>query len=121
MTMERTAATIMATFEPMLNTFISERGSFSSFMDLYLERWLHSFVLVSSLLRVQLISCIDSDQAVTITSVNPHRPVRIVGITEDFGLLRTVPERRNRGEEYIDLQPDGNSFDLMSGLIMSKQ
>ena len=120
MTMERTAATIMATFEPMLNTFISERGSFSSFMELYLERWLHSFVLFS-LLRLQLISCVHSDQAVTITSVTPHRPVRIVRITEDFGLLRTVPERRNRGEEYIDLQPDGNSFDLMSGLIMSKR
>ena len=44
LSMERTAATIMATFEPMWNTFVAERGSFSSFMDLYLDRWLHSYV-----------------------------------------------------------------------------
>lgn len=24
------------------------------------------------------------------------------------------------GQEYVDLQPDGNSFDLMSGLIKRK-
>ncbi|KAH8101771.1 class II aaRS and biotin synthetase [Cristinia sonorae] len=105
LTVERTAATIMATFEPMWNTFVSERGSFKPFMDLYLDRWLHS------------------DQLVTVTSVTPHRSVRVVGITEEHGLLRTIPERGTGyggTQEYIDLQPDGNSFDLMSGLIMSK-
>ncbi|THH27195.1 hypothetical protein EUX98_g6992 [Antrodiella citrinella] len=103
LSMERTAAVIMVTFEPMWNTFLAERGSFSPFMDLYLERWLHS------------------DQRVTITSTTPHRAVRIVGITEDHGLLRTVPERVGvDGQQYIDLQPDGNSFDLMAGLIMTK-
>ncbi|KAI0795547.1 hypothetical protein C8Q75DRAFT_456220 [Abortiporus biennis] len=99
LTMEKTAATIMATFESMWDKFLAHRGSFDPFLDLYLERWLHS------------------DQRVTITSVTPHRSVRIVGIT-DHGLLRTLPERG--GHEFIDLQPDGNSFDLMSGLIMTK-
>lgn len=28
---------------------------------------------------------------------------------------------RNRKTEYVDLQPDGNSFDLMAGLIKRKQ
>jgi biotin---protein ligase len=85
------------------------------------------------------------DQRVTLTTVDPPRPVRIVGITPDYGLLRTVPERSGLsggnvghvglgtatqfsryvypgGEqrEYIDLQPDGNSFDLMAGLIKAK-
>ena len=37
-----------------------------------------------------------------------------------------MPESRggylsNRGDAFIDLQPDGNSFDLMAGLIKAKQ
>lgn len=63
----------------------------------------------------------------TLTTVTPARKVRIVGITPDHGLLRTLPERdassrwnEGAGVEYIDLQPDGNSFDLMAGLIKTK-
>ena len=67
---------------------------------------------------------INRDQEVTLTTVTPHRKVRIVGITPDHGLLRTLPERDAwagaQGVEYIDLQPDGNSFDLMAGLIKTK-
>ncbi|KDR77138.1 hypothetical protein GALMADRAFT_246358 [Galerina marginata CBS 339.88] len=109
LSMERTAAAIMAKFEPMWTTFIQERGSFEPFMDLYLQRWLHS------------------DQLVTLTTTTPHIAVRIAGITPDHGLLRTIPERSgmrglpsSREGEYIDLRPDGNSFDLMSNLIKSK-
>jgi biotin---protein ligase len=65
---------------------------------------------------------------VTLTTVDPPVPVRIVGITHDHGLLRTIPERtgwNNRvqrgADEYIDLQPDGNSFDIMTGLIKAKR
>ncbi|KAI0705531.1 hypothetical protein C8Q76DRAFT_771266 [Earliella scabrosa] len=108
-TMEGTLAAIMARFERMWAEFVRERGSFAPFMDLYLERWLHS------------------DQLVTLTTVTPARKVRIVGITPDYGLLRTLPERDSSsawgggvGVEYIDLQPDGNSFDLMAGLIKTK-
>jgi len=108
LTLEITAAIIMAKFESMWKIFLQER-SFEPFMGLYLERWLHS------------------DKRVLLTTTNPHTTVRIVGITADHGLLRTVPERRSdpwtlrRGEiEYIDLQPDGNSFDLMAGLIKTK-
>ncbi|KZT22959.1 hypothetical protein NEOLEDRAFT_1137325 [Neolentinus lepideus HHB14362 ss-1] len=69
-----------------------------------------------------------SDQIVTVTSVSPPQVVRICGITLDHGLLRTVPERSSGlggiggggGAEYIDLQPDGNSFDIMAGLIKTK-
>ncbi|TCD67375.1 biotin holocarboxylase synthetase, partial [Steccherinum ochraceum] len=37
---------------------------------------------------------------VTITSTTPHKNVRIVGITEDYGLLRTVPERGGGGGQH---------------------
>jgi biotin--protein ligase len=40
--MEQTAAMIMAKFEKMWSTFIAHHGSFDPFMELYLERWLHS-------------------------------------------------------------------------------
>ena len=57
----------------------------------------------------------------TLTTVSPPVSVRIVGITADYGLLRTVPESGRRSQEdFIDLQPDGNSFDLMAGLIKTK-
>ncbi|OJT09986.1 Biotin--protein ligase, partial [Trametes pubescens] len=106
--MERTLAAIMARFERMWTSLVAARGSFAPFMDLYLDRWLHS------------------DQLVTLTTVTPPRKVRIVGITPEHGLLRTLPERdgwgggAGQGVEYIDLQPDGNSFDLMAGLIKTK-
>ena len=41
-TMERTLAKIMTRFERMWDDFLYTRGSFEPFMDLYLERWLHS-------------------------------------------------------------------------------
>jgi hypothetical protein len=49
--------------------------------------------------------------------------VRILGITQNHGLLRTVPENAgwSVGEkDYVDLQPDGNSFDIMAGMIKAK-
>ena len=75
------------------------------------------------------IHSIHSDQLVTLMTVNPPVPVRIVGITHDHGLLRTIPERtgwnmnaRHAADDgYIDLQPDGNSFDIMLGLIKAKK
>ncbi|KAG8830491.1 biotin holocarboxylase synthetase [Serendipita sp. 399] len=103
LTMENMAATIMAIFGRMWNDFITAE-SFEPFMDLYLDRWMHS------------------DQLVTLESVRPPIRARIVGITPDYGLLRTVPETRKPGEsEFIDLQPDGNSFDMMAGLIRTKK
>lgn len=66
-----------------------------------------------------------SDQLVTITTTTPPRHVRVTGITADHGLLRTIPERdawvsrASGSDDFIDLQPDGNTFDLMSGLIMT--
>jgi biotin---protein ligase len=62
------------------------------------------------------------DQLVTLTTTTPPQKVRIAGITADYGLLRTIPERNGRGtdQNFIDLQPDGNSFDMMANMIKTK-
>ncbi|KAJ6590965.1 biotin-ligase [Mycena vulgaris] len=106
LSMERTAAAILVKFDAMWSVFVKGKGSFEPFMELYLLRWMHS------------------DQLVTLTTSVPHQMVRITGITPDHGLLRTLPERAGRGGSsdygFIDLQPDGNSFDLMAGMIKTK-
>ncbi|GAA5964359.1 hypothetical protein JCM3765_006388 [Sporobolomyces pararoseus] len=105
-------ALILSKFGTMWETF-QVRG-FEPFVDPYLRRWIHS------------------DQRVTLEANN--QPVRIVGITPDHGLLRTVPINVDRmGNEvfgggaslagqpqFIDLQPDGNRFDLMKGMLYAR-
>ncbi|KAG1805789.1 uncharacterized protein BJ212DRAFT_1283265 [Suillus subaureus] len=101
LSVERVAAAVLISFERIWSSFLqNEEQGFHPFMDQYLRSWLHS------------------DQLVTLTNRTPHRSVRIVGITPDHGLLRTVPMG---GGEFIDLQPDGNSFDMMKGLISTKK
>jgi biotin--protein ligase len=51
LSMERSAAAIMAKFEQMWGVFVQGNGSFAPFIDLYLERWLHSSVFLSTSLR----------------------------------------------------------------------
>ena len=77
------------------------------------------------------------NEIVEVTTVTPPQRVKIVGITPDYGLLRTLPVGRSgsggysgrgyggyggsaQSSPFIDLQPDGNSFDIMAGLIKSK-
>jgi biotin--protein ligase len=129
LSIERTAASVISKFESMWAIFTYGGVSFDPFMDLYLKRWIHSFVFWISTCRSATTYAsslfFDRDQVVTLTTTTPHRQVRVVGITEDHGLLRTIPEWSGTGRfgstvEYVDLQPDGNSFDLMANLIKSK-
>ncbi|KWU43034.1 class II aaRS and biotin synthetase [Rhodotorula sp. JG-1b] len=86
------------------------QDGFAPFMDDYLKHWIHQ------------------DQIVTLDERGQR--VRIVGITPDHGLLRTVPvdsypseygrDSLSAGPSYIDLQPDGNRFDILKGLISSR-
>ncbi|KAI0050317.1 class II aaRS and biotin synthetase [Auriscalpium vulgare] len=109
LSMETMLALILSKFQHLWTRFLDTRGSWAPFEDDYLDAWMHS------------------DQLVTVTTVSPPRAVRIIGITHDHGLLRTLPERAGLGRRstaddgYIDLQPDGNSFDLMAGLIKTKK
>lgn len=54
--MERTAAILMAKFEAMWKVFVENRGSFEPFMDLYLDRWLHSYVPHSPVLVRRMVT-----------------------------------------------------------------
>ena len=51
------------------------------------------------------------------TTVYPPVKVRVQGITLDYGYLHTVSVD---GGEYVDLRADGNSYDMMAGLIRAK-
>ncbi|KAG8750970.1 biotin holocarboxylase synthetase [Ceratobasidium sp. 428] len=103
--MENVTANIMVTFEAMWDKFTTTEGSFDPFVDLYLERWLHS------------------DELVTLETTTPSTRVRICGINPDTGFLITLPEpgQALSSDSCIDLQPDGNSFDMMKGLIKLKK
>jgi hypothetical protein len=59
-----------------------------------------------------------SNAIVTLTTHENER-VKITGITSDYGLLETV-SIDNPGKR-VTLQPDGNSFDMLKGLIVRKQ
>jgi len=103
---ETLLAQILFKFEEFHKQFLGGNGrGFAQFEDMYYKRWLHS------------------DALVTLTTMTPHKRVRIKGITSDYGLLRTVAvDGQGRdivGEEYR-LQPDGNSFDMLKGLISLK-
>lgn len=54
---------------------------------------------------------------VTLTT-HENVKARIVGITSDYGMLEVV-DVNNSNQRYT-LQPDGNSFDMLKGLIIKK-
>lgn len=124
---ETLLALILTKFASMWPTFIE--SGFSTFTDSYLERWIHSFVTPSYRVACADWLLHDRDQRVTIQST--AQIVRIVGITPDHGLLRTVlVEVDRQGREiytggsgapaYIDLQPDGNGFDMLQSLLVTR-
>ncbi|KAG0310261.1 biotin holocarboxylase synthetase [Linnemannia gamsii] len=104
---ETLLAHILVKFENLHRQFLGGDGTgFAQFEQMYYRRWLHS------------------DALVTLTTMTPHRRVRIKGVSLDYGLLRTVAVddqgRDLAGEEEYRLQPDGNSFDMLKGLISQK-
>ncbi|KAF9990352.1 biotin holocarboxylase synthetase [Mortierella antarctica] len=103
---ETLLAHILVKLEEFHKRFLGGNGrGFAQFEEMYYKRWLHS------------------DAMVTLTTMTPHKRVRIQGVTLDYGLLKTVAvDEQGRdivGEEYR-LQPDGNSFDMLKGLISLK-
>jgi biotin--protein ligase len=55
-----------------------------------------------------------SDAVVSLASHNEER-VSVVGL-DKYGYLRV----KRKGGDELSLQPDGNSFDIMKGLITMK-
>ena len=113
--MERVTAAILAAFERIWSSFLENEGlGFEPFLDRYKSDWVHSYVL--------FFTCIYADEShfpscrnQTVTLIT-KTTVRIKGITSE-GLLRTVPLSCAQGNQYIDLQPDDNSFDVIEGLV----
>jgi biotin--protein ligase len=54
---------------------------------------------------------------VTLTTHDDER-VKIIGITSDYGMLEAASVSDPR--KKFTLQPDGNSFDMLKGLIIKK-
>lgn len=112
--MEACAAAIHAALENLLNAFAGHAYDFTQFASAYRGAWLNA------------------DQEVRLDEGAGDAPVRVVGITSDYGLLRTVPlgsalraaDARAWGPtdsvESFDLQPDGNSFDMLQNLVRRK-
>ncbi|SCV67524.1 BQ2448_5135 [Microbotryum intermedium] len=106
-------ARVLNQFGGMWDVFLKQ--GFEPFVDRYLRCWIHS------------------EQRVTIEATG--QIVKIIGITPDHGLLRTVPidvdreERevfgggmgRGASQGFVDLQPDGNGFDMLKKLLVCKR
>ena len=67
------------------------------------------------------------DEFGTLTTTQLYRRSRIAEITRDHSLLQIISEREawiyraGGDEDFIDLQPDGDTFDLIAWLIMTKR
>ncbi|GAA5796945.1 hypothetical protein HPULCUR_002323 [Helicostylum pulchrum] len=95
---EDVLAHTLVTFEKYYMEFC-EKGMGKWFLDKYYDRWLHT------------------DKLVTLTTHQGEK-ARIVGITSDYGMLEAVSIQDPR--KKFTLQPDGNSFDMLKGLIVKK-
>ncbi|KAI9184310.1 biotin holocarboxylase synthetase [Blastocladiella emersonii ATCC 22665] len=97
-TLEAALADILVAFDLVWQEFVQSGGFSPSLRNAYLGAWLHS------------------GQEVTLAE-HAGRRARIVGI-DDNGYLRTVAV--DDPAAVFVLQPDGNSFDMMRGLISRK-
>ena len=86
------------------------RFGFGIFLDEYYKYWLHNDQLVLLNDDVLLPDSRELKKGTT--------RVRIVGIELGYGLLEAV-DVSDEGIKY-QLQPDGNSFDMMQGLLKRK-
>lgn len=87
----------------VINEFYSvfQHSGLQPFLPLYYKRWFHS-----------------SQQVKIDTEGNGYSKTCIIkGITSDYGLL--IAEDIRTGER-LELQPDGNSFDIFKGLVYKK-
>ncbi|CDK25022.1 unnamed protein product [Kuraishia capsulata CBS 1993] len=100
-TQEKLMARFLWYLEKMVTQFKQE--GFEPFLNLYYKRWLHG------------------GQIVWLHNKGNAR-ARVTGITKDWGMLKAEEvnmEGKPTGVVY-ELQPDGNSFDMLSGLISTK-
>lgn len=92
-------AKLMYTIDQFYNVF--KHSGIKPFLPLYYKRWFHTS---------QIVKLDAHGNGQTRTCI-------IRGITSDYGLL--IAEDINNGET-LELQPDGNSFDIFKGLVYKK-
>lgn len=95
-------AFFMHIWEDMIRDFRFQ--GFRAFEQEYYDKWLHT------------------DKIVTLEQYGNTKAV-IKGISSDFGMLIAEEVDRNNKPmgKLFELQPDGNSFDMMKGLLKKKQ
>ena len=91
-------AKFMYTLDLFYNVF--KHSGLTPFLPLYYKRWFHS------------------NQRVRLLTGGISREVLVKGITPDYGLL--IAEDVTNGD-ILELQPDGNSFDIFKGLVYKKR
>lgn len=97
-TQEQLLALILSRFEHVWGIFSASSGDFGPFASSYTKRWLHS------------------GKEVMIEATGQR--VVIEGLTSNEGYLKTRDVQTGR---VVELQPDGNSFDMMQGLLKTKK
>ncbi|KAI8073849.1 biotin-protein ligase [Gongronella butleri] len=98
LTLEDTLAGILAAFDALYATFCT-RGMDHWFLDKYYRYWLHS------------------NQVITLAE-HDHAQVLVRGISKEHGFLVALDVGTGR---VYELQPDGNSFDMMKNMISIKK
>jgi len=98
---EQLLAAILVKFESFCNDFCSHGNGFKPFLDIYYKRWLHT------------------DQIVNLET-HGNQKARIIGINESGYLKASTIRYDDNLEEIITLEPGGNSFDMMKGMISRK-
>uniref|UniRef100_A0A2S2NYB8 Biotin--protein ligase n=2 Tax=Schizaphis graminum TaxID=13262 RepID=A0A2S2NYB8_SCHGA len=96
LTYEQYFATVFTELERLLNQV--QNGNVDIIFDLYYKYWLHSNTVV--------------------TVLRPNKSTfkaTVIGL-DDHGFLRV----RSEDGDIIDVRPDGNSFDMLAGLIAPK-
>ncbi|KAI9291143.1 class II aaRS and biotin synthetase [Neoconidiobolus thromboides FSU 785] len=107
LTMEQILPNILIQFQKLYQLFLISKNGMEPFKQLYYKYWLHSN---------KIITLKDQDNI----------KCQIVGITMDYGELKVISldpitnSINPLNYQTFLLQPDGNSFDIMNGLISKK-
>ncbi|GAA99253.1 uncharacterized protein L969DRAFT_73058 [Mixia osmundae IAM 14324] len=102
-TMPEVLAAILCKIEAKWDFYFSLWRPLEPFIQAYTQHWLHT------------------DQIITLEETGQR--LLIKSITQDYGLLHTeVMDGRERtpAAAFADLQPDGNSFDMLRNLVRRK-
>lgn len=99
---------ILSKFSEM-HTTLEQKRSFAPFRELYHNRWLHSNQLVN------IVDLTKAERTETLIEASPPFG-RVLGIGPEGFLMLQVGENT-----IVEVQPDGNSFDVFHRLVKIRQ